>query len=242
MARGRASDRVALVTGGTSDLGRPLVMALARLGYGVVINAPDDPEPAAALADEIAGTGRYARALRGDVADRVDVASMFASIEQQEGRLDLLLFRAATWRPPEHDQLTPEDWDEHIGRTLTGAFTCCYHARPLLKEAHGQVVLVASPLNIGLAPGPRSAAWRVGRAGLLELTRSLAVDMAPQVRVNMVSPGWVEDSGPQPPVMVGDVPLLRRGRPEEVVGAVRYLLDACYVTGVNLDVTGGARP
>ena len=242
MARGHASDRVALVTGGTGGLGRPVILGLARQGYCLVINAADEAAEAAALADEIAATGRYARTVRGDVADKVDVASMFASVEQEEGRLDLLLFNAGPCRPPEHERLTPEDWEQHIGRTLSGAFTCCYHARPLLQEAHGQAILVASPLHPGLSVGPRSAAWRVGRAGMLELTRALAVDLAPQVRVNMVSPGWLEDPNPRPAAMAGHVPLVRRGRPDEVVGAVRYLLEASYVTGVNLDVTGGARP
>ena len=239
MARAHTSDRVALVTGGAAGLGRPLVVGLARLGYCVVINGAG-PE-VEALADEIAATGRYARTLRADVSDKVDVASMFASIEQQEGRLDLLLYNAGELRPPDHPRLTPEDWDESLGFGLTGAFTCCYHARPLLEEVRGQAILVASPMAEGLSTGPRSIAWRVARAGLRELTRSLAEVFAPQVRVNMVSPGCLDTpTGLQAP-MASSVPLLRSGHPEEVMGAVRYLLEAAYVTGVDIEVAGGAR-
>lgn len=236
MARGRTSDRVALVTLGAGELGRPLVLELARQGYSVVIDGAG-PE-VRLLADEIAASGRYARTIRGDVSDKVDVASMFASIEQQEGRLDLLLFHSGTHRAPEHDEPTPEDWDELIGRTLTGAFTCCYHARPLLRESRGQVLLVAPPPSRGLYAGPHATAWRVARSGMRELARSLSGVYAPEVRVNLISPGRLGTSDPDQTAVV---PLLRPGRTEDVIGAVRYLLEATWVTGVDLEVAGGVR-
>ncbi len=236
MARGRTSDRVALVTLGAGELGRPLVIELARQGYSTVIAGPG-PVPRA-LADEIAASGRYARTLGGDVADKVDVAAMFASIEQQEGRLDLLLFHAGSFRAPEHDEPTPEDWQELIGRALTPAFTCCYHARLLLREARGQVVLVAPPPSRGLYAGPHATAWRVAHGGLRELTRSLAGVYAPNIRVNLISPGRLGTSDPDQTAVV---PLLRPGSTEDVVGALRYLLEASWVTGVDLEVAGGVR-
>lgn len=239
MTARRASDRVALVTGASSGPGRQVALGLARLGYGVVVGDPRPGDAASSLADEIAATGRHARALPGDVADKVDVASVFASIEREEGRLDLLLFNAGAWQPPPHAQLTPEDWDECLGRAVTGAFYCSYHARPLLKEAGGQVIHVAFPRTASVATGPASVAARVGRAALRELTRALAEAFAPEVRVNMVSPGPSWDDGEPTAAAPPGQPAGAPGRVGDVMRAVRYLVGASCVSGIDIDLSGG---
>jgi len=235
------SARVALVTGAARRLGRHLALALSRLGYGVIVNWRNSEGEAASLVREIVSHGRYARAVRADVADRVDVAALFASVAATEGRLDVLLNNVGNYEPEHARHVTPEDWDECIAANLSGAFYCCYHARAMLEESGGQVISVGYAGIEMLGANPWAMPYQVSKAGLLVMTRSLAEALAPRVRVNMVSPGQLENSVDLPADIPGTIPLGRAGTLEDVAQAMRFLLEASYVTGVNIDVAGGWR-
>ena len=177
MTAQRASEKIALVTGGADGLGTHLVWALARLRYGVVLASPR-PDPAAGeLVDRIADKGGYSRSMRADIADKVDVAALYASIDQQEGRLDLVVHHLGAGRSTNLRHITPEDWDEALGENLSGVFYSSYHARTLLEEARGQIVNIWNPGALG-ATG-RGAARQVCRDGLVALTASMAEASAP---------------------------------------------------------------
>jgi len=233
--------RIALITGGSKRLGRHLALSLSRLGYGVVINYRNSQKEAEQLATKIASRGRYARAVRADVGDKVDVATMFASIEQHEARLDLLINNVGIYEPERLRDVTPEDWDECIQSNLNGAFYCCYHARPLLEQTRGQIINIGYAGVDALVANPWATAYQVSKTGLLVLTKSLGEALAPEVRVNMVSPGQLENSVDLPQDLPGTIPMARAGTLNDIAKAVEYLLDADYVTGVNLDVAGGYR-
>jgi len=234
---------VAVVTGGARRLGRHLCARLAARGYDVVILYRRSEDAARALAQEIGTSGRRARALAVDVGVEAQVAGAFAAIAREEGRVDLLVNNVGNYNPQPVTRLTPAVWDATLAANLSGAYYCCFHALPLMPD-HGSIINIGMAGLEGIRANVRGADYYVSKTGLLSLTRSLAVAYGDRgIRVNMVSPGQLENSVDLPPPdQIGDtVPLGRAGELHEVGQAVEYLLDAGYVTGANIDVAGGYR-
>lgn len=234
---------LAVVTGGARRLGRHLSLALAARGYDIVILYRESEAEAHSLAREIPATGRRARVRAVDVSVEGQVAEVFAEIARDDGHVDLLVNNVGNYNPQHVTSLVPAVWDATIAANLSGAFYCCHHVLPLMPAG-------SSIINIGMAglEGTRANVhgtdYYVSKTGLLVLTRSLAAAYAAQgVRVNMVSPGQLDNSiDLPPPDEIGQsVPLGRAGSLQDIAQAVVYLLDASYVTGVNLDVAGGYR-
>lgn len=234
---------VAIVTGGARRLGRHLCTMLAARGYDVVIFYRRSEEAARDLEQQIAATGRRARAREVDVGVASQVADAFAEIARLEGRVDLLVNNVGNYNPQHITNLNPEVWDATLAANLSGAYYCCFHALPLMA-AEGNIINIGMAGLEGIRANVRGADYYVSKTGLLSLTRSLAVAYAERnIRVNMVSPGQLDNSiDLPPPDEIGrSVPLGRAGELPEVAHAVEYLLDAKYVTGVNIDVAGGYR-
>ena len=238
-----AADPVAVVTGGARRLGRHLCSALAARGYDVVILYRSSEESARALVEEITATGRRARARQVDVGVELQVAEAFAEIAREEGRVDLLVNNVGNYNPQPITSLTPAVWDATLAANLSGAYYCCFHALPLMP-AEGNIINIGMAGLEGIRANVRGADYYVSKTGLLSLTRSLAAAHAVRgIRVNMVSPGQLDNSiDLPPPEEIGQtVPLGRAGELDDVAQALEYLLDARYVTGVNIDVAGGYR-
>jgi len=234
---------VAIVTGGARRLGRHLCMALAARGYDIVIFYRSSEEAARDLEQQITATGRRARAREVDVGVAAQVAGAFAELARMEGRVDLLVNNVGNYNPQHITDLNPEVWDATLATNLSGAYYCCYHALPLMA-AEGNIINIGMAGLEGIRANVRGADYYVSKTGLLSLTRSLAVAYAERnIRVNMVSPGQLDNSiDLPPPDEIGrSVPLGRAGELPEVAHAVEYLLDAKYGTGVNIDVAGGYR-
>lgn len=243
MSTAGTASRVAVVTGGARRLGRHLSIALAARGYRVVIIYRSSAAEAHALTDEIRAGGGQARALPVDVAAKQEVAAAFADIATVEGRVDLLVNNVGNYNPQNVTRLNPEVWDETIGANLSGAYYCCHHALALMPEG-GNIINIGMAGLEGIRANTRGADYYVSKTGLLVLTRALAAGYAArQIRVNMVSPGQLDNSVdlPTPEEMPRSVPLGRAGTMEDIAQALGYLLDAGYVTGVNIDVAGGYR-
>ncbi len=239
-----ASDRrVAVVTGGARRLGRHLCLALAARGYDVVIFYRSSDDDARTLVDAIEETGRRARAVKVDVADKHAVAAAFAGIAADEGRVDLLVNNVGNYNPQPVTSLDPDVWDDTLGANLSGAYYCCYGALALMPDG-GHIINIGMAGLEGIRANTRGADYYVSKTGLLVLTRALAAAYAPrQIRVNMVSPGQLENSVdlPPPDEISQWVPIGRSGTLDDIAQAVHYLLDAGYVTGQNIDVAGGYR-
>jgi NAD(P)-dependent dehydrogenase (short-subunit alcohol dehydrogenase family) len=234
---------VAVVTGGARRLGRHLCLTLAARGYGVVCLYRSSAADADSLARAIEAGGGHARALRVDVSRQDEVAAAFAGIREREGRVDLLVNNVGNYNPQDVTVLDPAVWDATIGANLSGAYYCCFHALRLMPDG-GQIVSIGMAGLEGIRANRRGADYYVSKTGLLVLTRALAAGYASrQIRVNMISPGQLENSIdlPAPDQMGRTVPLARAGTLDDVEQALRYLLDATYVTGVNIDVAGGYR-
>jgi len=239
------SGKVALVTGGGKNIGRAIALDLAGAGAGIAIVTRADRAAGEATADEARRLGVEAECYVADVTDETAVRQAVAEIGRRFGRLDVLVNNAAVRCEVPFAELSLVDWHAVLGVTLDGAFLCTREALPWLTASG-----TGSVVNIGGLTAYTGAVHRAhvvtAKAGLDGLTRALAVEFAPQsITVNLVAPGLIDTKrdGPSPhhhgkhETLVG-----RRGRPEEIAAAVRYLAGphARFVTGQTLHVNGGA--
>lgn len=241
------SQPVVLVTGGAYGIGRAICRYFAARSWRVVI-ADINEQRGRALQQELEGS----RFLRVDLRDAAEIDRMFAEVTAAGGRLDVLVNNAGVekYAPPE--QFTLEDWDNIVGVNLRGVFLCARAALPHLEAARGSVVNIASIQSF--ATEPKVSIYTGTKAGVMGLTRGLALDFAPRgVRVNAVCPGaiytgmtevWLAgqpDSESALRKIDTDVPLGRIGRPEDIAPAVYFLAspEAAYITGTSLVVDGG---
>jgi NAD(P)-dependent dehydrogenase (short-subunit alcohol dehydrogenase family) len=234
---------VAVVTGGARRLGRHLCQSLAARGYDVVILYGSSETDARSLEQSLLEAGGRARALAVDVSIERQVAAVFEDIGRIEGRVDLLVNNVGNYNPQHVTALDPAVWDATLGANLSGAYYCCYHALARMAEG-GNIINIGMAGLEGVRANVHGTDYYVSKTGLLVLTRALAAAYARrQIRVNMVSPGQLENSiDLPPPNEIGAwVPLGRAGTLEDIAQAVDYLLSATYVTGANIDVSGGYR-
>ena len=232
---------VALVTGGARRLGRHLCELLATRGYRVVIGYRTSEPEAAQLAAEIAERGGEARVAQVDIVSSQSVEALFCTIDESEGRLDVLINNVGNYNPQPISVLEPEHWDATLQTNLSGAFYCCYHALKRLGRG-GQVINIGNAGLHGYGADTTGLDYHVSKSGMLVVTRSLAKAYAAQgIRVNMVSPGMLTNSIDYPDDVAAWIPMGRGGELDDVGQAVGYLLNASYVTGINIDVAGGYR-
>jgi 3-oxoacyl-[acyl-carrier protein] reductase len=236
-------DQVAVVTGGARRLGRHLCEVLTRRGYRVVIVYRSSHQDADSLVKHLDALGCAARAVQADISLQAEVQRLFEDVAGREGHVDLLINNVGNYNPQDVTLLDPSVWDATLAANLSGAYYCCYHALRLMPDG-GQIISIGMAGLEGIRANRRGADYYVSKTGLLVITRALAAGYADRkIRVNMVSPGQLDNSVDLPPPdQIGlEVPLARPGTMEDISQAVEYLLDASYVTGVNIDVSGGYR-
>jgi 3-oxoacyl-[acyl-carrier protein] reductase len=183
----------ALVTGASTGIGRAAVVALAAAGFDVVVNYHRSEKEARRTAEVAESKGARTLLCRCDVSDDPEVREMLAAVERQFGRLDALVNNAGTTTeiPPKNfDAMTPEIWDRIFAVNVRGIFQVTRAAAPLLKKAGGSIVNTAS--IVGLRPGPQPLPYAASKAAVVNLTKLLALNLAPEIRVNAVAPGWME--------------------------------------------------
>jgi len=246
--------RVALVTGGAGGIGGAVVRKLAQAGVsGVVINYRKSSKNAEELADEIERGGVKGIAIQADVQSEDQVRSMIGTIQDQFGRLDILINNAGVtyWvKLSDLDGLTDEIWDEILDVNVKGAFRCARAAQKLLEANQGMIVNVSSISGV-LAPSTMSSlAYGTAKAALIYMTGGLAVAMAPKVRVNCVAPAFTDTPwmsqhfGADYQHVIAkassDYPLQRIATPNDIAGAIIGLITGGdFVTGQTLIVDGG---
>jgi pteridine reductase len=236
------SGRVALVTGAGRRLGRAMAQALAERGMSLAIHHHASVEGAEELRQEIVSGGGRAHCFSADLTDAAAARSLPERVVAQWGRLDVLVNSAAIMRQLRLEATTPEDWDAIHHLNLRAVFFCTQGAAPALRAARGKIVNLAD--LAGLEPWPGFAAHSVSKAGVVMLTRVLALSLAPEVTVNAIAPGAVLVPEDYPPEererLARSTPLRRLGSPSDVVNALLYLLEGGdFVTGETLVVDGG---
>jgi NAD(P)-dependent dehydrogenase (short-subunit alcohol dehydrogenase family) len=238
-AHGRFDGRVVVVTGGARGIGEAIVRHVVAEGGRAVV--PDVIDPAEPM--------ERTRYLRCDITDREAVAAAHASIEAEEGRLDVLVNNAGIQRVALTDLIDPDDWDEVIRVNLIGAFNWCRLAlRTMKRQRSGAIVNIGSVAGFIALPG--RGPYTAAKAGLMALTRTMAVEVAELgIRVNAVAPGMtlsgiIEQVAREGVVdleaMKHEIPMGRLATVDEVAKAVCFLAsdDASYITGETLVVDG----
>lgn len=234
-------ERVALVTGGARRTGREIALALAAAGADVVIHYRHSDAEAREAVAEVERLGRRGLALQADLADAEATAAAFAGAVERLGRLDILVNNAAgiVWKPLAAMEVA--DWHRSIEDTLHITHHACRAALPWMREqGFGRIVNLIDADADALQAVPMVTPYKIGKTGVLLLTRTLAVTEAPHgITVNGVSPGTLDNSERRP--ALERIPAGRYGRAEEVARAVLFLADPAsgYITGTNIKVSGG---
>ena len=233
-------NRVALVTGSGKRLGRAVAIGLAEQGADVVIHYRSSEAEAREAVAEIEKLGRRSVALQADLAEVSELPRLFQKVQANFGRLDILVNSAANFLQTDFASTTEKVWDASLDTNLKAVFFCCQAAAPLLKKSNGAIINFADIGGILGWPGfiPHS----ISKAGIIMLTRCLAKELAPGIRVNAIAPGTITMPGDLPELEADFVklaPLHRSGRPNDIVAAVSYLASAGFVTGQVLVVDGG---
>jgi len=184
----------AIVTGGSGGLGQRICRALALNGVDIVVNYAESEVKAKSVAEDMIKLGVRSVALCADVTDPHAVARMVDEAQAAFGRVDILVNDAAfnkTIAYPDLDGMTHELWSHIMNVNLTGTFNCIKAVAPLMKaQGQGRIVNVSS--GAGVAPRGSSIAYAVSKAGMIHLTKCMAVALAPAVTVNCVAPGFME--------------------------------------------------
>jgi 3-oxoacyl-[acyl-carrier protein] reductase len=188
-----SSRKAALVTGAATGIGRSAVLALARAGFDVALNFSSSEAAARETAAEAHKLGARTLLVRCDVSDEPGVRAMLKKVEDEFGRLDVLVNNAGTTassKPRDLESLSLDEWDRVFAVNVRGLFQVTRAAVPLLKQSQGCVVNTAS--IVGLRPGPQPLPYAASKAAVVNLTKTLAWNLGPEIRVNAVAPGWME--------------------------------------------------
>jgi NAD(P)-dependent dehydrogenase (short-subunit alcohol dehydrogenase family) len=239
--------KVSLVTGGARGIGRACAQALAEMGSDIAL-LDIHQENMQRAAAELKGEGVRVAAVAADVTDAAAVNEAVGQVVNVLGRLDVLVNSAGIAHWAKAEEMTEEDWDRVVDVDLKGTFLCCQAAgRVMIAQRSGAIINIAS-MSAGIINKPQPQChYNAAKAGVVHLTRSLAVEWAPHnVRVNCISPGYTatEMTMTVPdyhPGWVALIPMGRMAEPRELAGTVIYLASAAssYTTGHDLVVDGG---
>ncbi len=233
--------RVALVTGGAVRLGRALALGLGGRGVRVAFSYNRSQEAAEETLHQLAAQGVPGYAVRCDLSQPGAAQQLIVQVVEQYGRPDILINSAAIFEPGNWDTTTEELWDRHFAINLKAPFFLSQAFAALDPQREAAIVNIADWR--GARPGTDHIAYTLAKAGLIAMTRSLAQALAPSIRVNAIAPGMIlPPPGKDAAFLLAKstgIPLQRIGDPQDIVRAMLYLLEADFVTGELLFVTGG---
>lgn len=241
-----AQERVALVTGSATGIGRAVAWRLADRGYAVAVNYSKSQSDAEETADGVRKRGGKVLLVKANVGDDAAVREMVARTVETLGRLDVLVNNAATTHFIPHtdlDALTEAVWDEILQVNLKGTFYACRAAMPQLRVRRGNIVNIASVA--GLGGSGSSIPYAASKGAVITLTKSLARAFAPDVRVNAVAPGpvqtrWLADHQDMVAQAMEATPLKRAATPDDVADVTVFLAaETSLMTGQVVVVDGG---
>lgn len=243
---------VALVTGSASGIGASVATALARTGHDIAINFSRNAKGAENVAAECNRAGAVSITVQCDVSEETQVVKMLRQVQETFGRLDTLVNNAGTTistAPEKFDEIRVEEWDRVYGVNVRGVFLTTKHSAALLRES-SRACIVNMASIVGLRPGPQPLPYSSSKAAVINMTRTLAGALGPNIRVNAVAPGWME--GEWMEGALGDdyerlmerrarfTPLRRCATSEDVAETVVNLVESNrFVTGQVIVIDGG---
>lgn len=233
---------VAVVTGGAVRLGKALALALAEEGVRLAVHYNSSIGPAEATVGEIRALGSDAVALRADLSQADQVSSLIGQAAQQWGRLDILVNSAAIFEPADLAHTSVESWERHFAINLRAPFFLSQaFAAHVGKQRRAHIVNIADWR--GLRPDISYLAYSLAKAGVLAMTRGLALALAPNIQVNAIAPGAILPPPGKDQAyldrLADDIPVQRVGSPAEIARALLFLLKSDFVMGETVFVTGG---
>ncbi len=239
--------KTAVVTGGSRGIGRAVALRLARTGLQVYLTYVSKPDLAEEVCNQIREEGGAATAFQLDVGREEDVSSFFKAQVKDKVQLDVLVNNAGMTKDGLLVRMKPEAWESVLRINLSGAFACLQQAaRIMIRQRRGRIVNMASV--VALMGNPGQANYVASKAGLVGLTKTAALELAPRgITVNAVAPGFIATdmtAGLSEEVAssyMERIPLGTFGKPEDVANAVAFLASdqASYITGQVLSVNGG---
>lgn len=238
------SGKAALVTGGARRVGAAIARRLHAAGASVLLHYRDSEADAAKLEAELnAARPKSAAKVKAELLAPIAPRALLAAARDSFGRLDLLVNNASSFFPVEVGAIESSHWEELIGSNLRAPLFICQEAAPELTKVQGAIINIVD--IHAERPLKGYSVYSIAKSGLAALTRSLALELAPGVRVNGVAPGaiaWPEDGQFDPAErarILATTPLGRMGSPADIAQAVHFLACAPYVTGHILAVDGG---
>ena len=242
------NSRAVLVTGASRGIGRAIALELGRAGADVIVHYSSNRAAAENVADSLRSVGSKSQLLSCDIRDRGETHRMVQKAGAWRGRLDGVVTSAGVYRGDSSVEIGGDEWDDMIRTDLEGTFRTFQAAIPFLRRSKNASVVTISSV-LGSHAGAGALAYQAAKAGVEHVTRALAVEFAPSIRVNCVAPGFIRTDlnrgGHTDPTYSEQVrkatPLGRWGEPEDIAPAVRYLLssEADWVTGAVLGIDGG---
>lgn len=238
----RSAGRIALVTGAGRRVGRAIALGLAADGFDLALHYNRSQEEIDSLTRAIGEAGRRAVAISADLSQPDGPGRLSAAALEAFGQCDLLVNNASSWPRTPIDDLTETEFDATLAVNLRAPFLLAVTiARGMRTQGSG---LILNLLDWSIErPYPDFIPYGIAKAGLAAATRGLARALAPQIRVNAIAPGTVllpEGIDPEHAEAIRRaIPMGRVGEPGDIVGAIRYLIDAPYITGAILTVDGG---
>jgi NAD(P)-dependent dehydrogenase (short-subunit alcohol dehydrogenase family) len=244
----RLENKVALVTGGGSGIGKAIAIAYAKEGADVCI-AGRTLSKVEDTAHEIEKLGRKALAIKADVLKIPEIESMVEATIKQFGKIDILVNNAGIVTDIAILDITEEKWDEMIGVDLKGSFFCAQKVLPyMLKQGKGKIINIASPLSV--EGKPENSIYCAAKGGVINMTRALGLELAlKHINVNAIAPGFTDTNmttnfTSDPKMLALIIPRIPAGRiaqPEDITGAAVYLAsdESDFVIGATIFVDGG---
>ena len=233
-----------LITGGAKRIGARIARTLHAEEMNLVIHFNTSSDDANELCSELNSIrNESAIAIGSNLTNQTEVESLITKVIETTGQLDVLINNASTFYPTPIEDITLDDWDNLMGTNLKAPLFLCKHAAPHIKESKGCIInMVDIHASKPLKDHP---IYGSAKSGLVMLTRSLAKDLAPEVRVNGIAPGMIlwPENGPSEETkqkVIDQIPLKRSGEPNDIAQTVLFLIaHADYITGQIIAVDGG---
>lgn len=247
----RLKDKIAVITGASSGIGAGIAALFAKEGATVVVNYRKSKDGAEKVVEEFKGMGQRAIAIQADMANKEDIERLIATTLSEFGRIDIWVNNAGA------DILTgagasatlDEKLDQLLNVDLKGTMNACWSVTSAMqKQGYGVIVNMGWDLATHGFEGMNPQIFAASKAGVLGFTRSFAKTVGPEIRVNMVSPGWIATSFAEEHMedkyfqaRIKEIPLGRFGKPEDVAAAVVFLAsdESSYLTGESININGG---